>query len=54
MKGSFWNNVVVELFAELDRINVVTFQITVHDCEINLGEQVQGIEYDSEDKKPKR
>jgi len=46
--GSFWDNVGVEAVAKVDRIDVVTFQVAVHDCEEDLEEQVDGIYEDSE------
>lgn len=43
MDGSFGNNVCVEAVAEVDGVDVVTFQITIHDSEEHLQEQVDGI-----------
>jgi len=41
--GSFGDDIRVEAVAEIDGINVVAFQVAVHDCEEDLEEQVDGI-----------
>jgi len=43
MYGRFWDDICVETVAEIDRIDVVTFEIAVHDREENLEEQIDGI-----------
>lgn len=42
--SSFRNNVGVEAVAEVDRVDVVAFQIAVHDGEEDLKEEVDGID----------
>jgi len=43
VNGSFRDDVGVEAVAEVNRIDIVTFQIAVHDCEEDLEEKVDGI-----------
>lgn len=38
--------------AQLNRVDVVTLQIRVHDCEKHLGKQVEGVHNHGEDKQP--
>jgi len=40
----FRDDIGVETVAEIDRINVVTFQVAIHDREENLQKQVDGID----------
>jgi len=40
----FRDDIGVKTVAKIDRINVVTFQIAIHDREENLQEQVDGID----------
>lgn len=48
------NDVHVQAVAEVDGVDVVAFQIRVHDGEEHLEEEVDGIEQDSEEKQPGR
>lgn len=41
--NGFWDDVGVETVAEIDRVDIVAFQIRVHDGEENLQKQVDGI-----------
>lgn len=49
MNAGFGDNVHVEAVAEVDRVDVVAFEIGVHDGEEDLEEQVDGIEKDCEE-----
>jgi len=42
--GSFGDNVGVEAVAKVNRVDVVAFQIAVHDGEEDLKEEVDGID----------
>jgi len=44
MNGGFGNDVRVEAIAEVDGVDVITFQIAVHNGEEHLKEQVDGID----------
>lgn len=46
MYAGFRNNVHVEAVAEIDRIDVVAFQVRVHDGEEDLEEKVHCIQQD--------
>ena len=50
--AGFGDNVHVEAVAEVDRVDVVAFEIGVHDGEEDLQEQVDGIEKDGEQEQP--
>lgn len=52
MDASFWDNVHVEAVAEVDRVDVVAFEVGVHDGEEDLQEEVDGIEKDGEQEQP--
>lgn len=49
MDAGFGDNVHVEAVAEVDGIDVVAFEIRVHDCEEDLEEEVHCIEQDREE-----
>jgi hypothetical protein len=48
----FRHDVHVEAVAQVDRVDVVAFEIGVHDCEEDLEEEVDGIEEDGEEEQP--
>lgn len=50
--AGFGNDVHVEAVAEVDGVDVVAFQVRVHDGEEDLQEEVDGIEKDSEQEQP--
>lgn len=52
MDAGFGNDVHVEAVAEVDGVDVVAFQVRVHDGEEDLQEEVNGIEKDSEQEQP--
>ena len=43
MNGDFGDDIGVEAVAEIDRVDVIAFQIAVHDREKNLEEEIDGI-----------
>lgn len=53
MDGGFWNNVIVQFVAKFNWVDIITLQIRVHYSEENLQEQVDGIENNRKDKKPR-
>ena len=52
MYPGFRDNVHVEAVAEVDGVDVVAFQVAVHDGEEDLEEEVDGIEQDGEEEEP--
>lgn len=52
MHSRFRDNVHVEAVAKVDGVNVVAFQVRVHDGEEDLEEEVDCIEQDGKEKKP--
>lgn len=50
--AGFGDDVHVEAVAEVDRVDVVAFEVGVHDREEDLQEEVDGIEKDGEEKEP--
>jgi hypothetical protein len=46
------DDVHVQAVAEIDRVDVVAFQVRVHDGEEDLQEEVDGIEQDREEEQP--
>jgi hypothetical protein len=46
------DDVHVQAVAEIDRVDVVAFQVRVHDREEHLQEEVDGIEQDREEEQP--
>lgn len=52
--AGFWDNVHVEAVAEIDRVDVVAFEIGVHDGEEDLEEEIDRIEEDREEEQPAR
>lgn len=46
------DDVHVEAVAQIDRVDVVAFQVRVHDGEEHLQEEVDGIEEDREEEQP--
>jgi hypothetical protein len=46
------DDVHVQAVAEIDRVDVVAFQVRVHDGEEHLQEEVDGIEQDREEEQP--
>lgn len=53
VNGSFGDDVGVETVAEFDRVEVVTFQIAVHDSEEDLEEQVDRVDQDGQQIEPR-
>lgn len=53
MDGGFGNDVGVEAVAEVDRVDVVTLEIAVHDSEEDLEEEVDGVYNDREEVQPR-
>lgn len=53
MDWGFWNNVIVQFVAKFNWVDIITLQIRVHYSEENLQEQVDGIENNRKDKKPR-
>jgi hypothetical protein len=49
---SLGNDVHVKAVAQVDRVNVVAFQVRVHDGEEHLQEKVDGIDQDSKEEQP--
>jgi len=49
---SLGDDVHVQAVAEIDRVDVVAFQVRVHDREEDLQEEVDGIEQDREEEQP--
>ena len=52
MDTGFGDDVHVQAVAEIDRVDVVAFQVRVHDREEDLKEEVDGIEQDREEEQP--
>ena len=52
MDTGFRDDVHVEAVAEVDGVDVVAFQVGVHDGEEDLEEEVDGIKEDSEQEQP--
>jgi len=48
------DNVHVEAVAQVDGVDVVAFQVAVHDGEEDLQEEVDGVEEDGEEEEPGR
>ena len=48
------DDVHVEAVAQVDRVDVVAFQVRVHDGEEHLQEEVDGIEQNGEEEQPGR
>jgi hypothetical protein len=46
------DDVHVQAVAEIDRVDVVAFQVRIHDREEHLQEEVDGIEQDREEEQP--
>jgi len=44
--AGFGDDVHVEAVAEVDGVDVVAFEVRVHDCEEDLEEEVDGVEED--------
>lgn len=53
MDGSFGDDVGVQTVAEVDGVNVIAFQIAVHDGEKNLKEQVDGVDQHRQQEQPR-
>jgi len=51
---SLGDNVHVEAVAQVDRVDVVAFQVRVHDGEEHLQEEVDGIDQDSKEEQPEQ
>lgn len=49
---SLGDDVHVEAVAQVDRVDVVAFQVRVHDGEEHLQEEVDGIDQDSKEEQP--
>jgi hypothetical protein len=49
MEASFGDDVHVEAVAEVDGVDIVAFEVRVHDGEEDLQEEVDGIEEDGEE-----
>jgi len=52
VNGGFGDDVGVEAVAEVDRVDVVTLQITVHNREEHLQEQVDGVNQHRQQEEP--
>ena len=52
MYAGFGHDVHVEAVAEVNGVDVVAFQVGVHDGEEDLQEQVDGVEEDGEEVEP--
>ena len=52
MDTGLGDDVHVQAVAEIDRVDVVAFQVRVHDGEEDLQEEVDGIEQDREEEQP--
>lgn len=52
MYARFGYDVHVQAIAEVDRVDVVAFEIRIHDCEEDLEEEVDGIDEDGEEEQP--
>ena len=52
MNGGLGDDVGVQAVAEIDGVDVVAFQVRVHDREEHLQEEVDGIEQDREEEQP--
>ena len=52
MDTSLGDDVHVKTVAQVDRVDVVAFQVRVHDGEEHLQEKVDGIDQDSEEEQP--
>jgi len=50
--AGFGDDVHVEAVAEVDRVDVVAFEVRVHDGEEDLQEEVDGVEEDCEEEEP--
>lgn len=48
MDACFRDNVHVQAVAEVDWVDVIAFEVRVHDCKEDLQEEVDGIEQDGE------
>ena len=51
---SLGDDVHVKTVAQVDRVDVVAFQVRVHDGEEHLQEEVDGIDQDGEEEQPER
>lgn len=54
MDTGLGDDVHVQAVAEVDRVDVVAFQVRVHDGEEDLQEEVDGIKQDRQKEKPAR
>lgn len=54
MDTSLGDDVHVEAVAQVNRVDVVAFQVRVHDGEEHLQEEVDGIDQDGEEEQPER
>ena len=52
MDTSLGDDVHVKTVAQVDRVDVVAFQVRVHDGEEHLQEKVDGIDQDAEEEQP--
>ena len=52
MDAGFGDDVHVQAVAEVDRVDVVAFEIGVHDCEEDLEEEVDGVQQHAEEEEP--
>ena len=52
MHAGFWDDVHVESVAQVDWVDVIAFQIAVHDGEEDLEEEVNGVEEDGKEEEP--
>lgn len=53
MDGSFGDDVGVQTVAKVDGVNVIAFEIAVHDGEKNLKEQVDGVDQHRQQEQPR-
>ncbi len=52
MDAGFGDNVHVQTIAQVDRVDVVAFEITIHDGEEDLEKEVDCIEQNCEEEEP--
>ena len=52
MHAGFGDDVHVEAVAQVDGVDVVAFEVAVHDGEEDLEEEVHGVEEDGEEEEP--
>lgn len=51
LNTSLWDDVLVQFVTQLNRVDVVTLQVTVHDSEEHLEEQIDTVDNNCKDEK---